>query len=593
MNVRVSGRAHRPRPRLRPVAALAAALTVAWASPAAATPIPGPISTAPAFLGHEAVPNPVGSLTVPQHPFMAANERSNLHNDGYQTDAYARSGPLGKGISTTSGFYSGVCASVAFDRQGRIETICVGVTSVTLRLLDPHTLVTLAEYALPPRAPKAGNMFQNFTGGGYFYLDDQDRAVVGTADRHLLVIGQTAEPGFKLEQDIDLSGAIPADDGIISVLPDWQGRYWIVTKGGIIATADRTTGVVKSIDLGETNGNSFAVGDDGVYIVSDVAMYRFEATADGTPTVVWREVYPNTGTRKPGQSQPGSGTTPTLMGTDLVAITDNADPIDVVVLRRGRTLAPGVRRELCRAGVFTKGSSSSDQSLVTDGTNLVVENNYGYEGPQAVGAGQTTAAGLARVDVDRGAGTCTVAWTATQVTAPSVVPKLALGSGLLYTYTKPGGDTSDPWYFTALDYRTGATVYRALAGSGAGFNNNYAPVSIGPDGTAYVGTIGGLVALRDASPPQVAPGPVTDPRRPAARRPRLYVSCVRGRRLRLRVADSRVRSLTATWRGHRRTDRRRPLSLVVPRGGRLVATLQLADGSRRRVLVRTRCRPPS
>ena len=87
----------------------------------------------------------------------------------------------------------------------------------------------------------------------------------------------------------------------------------------------------------------------------------------------------------------------------------------------------------------------------------------------------------------------------------SVVPKLALGSGIVYTYTKPGGDPSDPWFLTALDYRTGATIYDALAGAGPLFNNNYAPISIGPDGTAYIGVLGGIVSLRDAAPPQVAP----------------------------------------------------------------------------------------
>jgi hypothetical protein len=58
-------------------------------------------------------------------------------------------------------------------------------------------------------------------------------------------------------------------------------------------------------------------------------------------------VYPNDGTQKPGQSEHGSGTTPTLMGPDLVAITDNADPIDVIAYRRSsRVTGP---RELCRA----------------------------------------------------------------------------------------------------------------------------------------------------------------------------------------------------------------------------------------------------
>ena len=35
------------------------------------------------------------------------------------------------------------------------------------------------------------------------------------------------------------------------------------------------------------------------------------------------------------------------------------------------------------------------------------------------------------------------------------------------------------------------------AGSGLGFNNNYAGLAIGPDGTAYLGVIGGIVKLSD------------------------------------------------------------------------------------------------
>jgi len=36
-----------------------------------------------------------------------------------------------------------------------------------------------------------------------------------------------------------------------------------------------------------------------------------------------------------------------------------------------------------------------------------------------------------------------------------------------------------------------------LAGTGLGFNNNYAPVTLGSDGSAYVGALGGLVRLWD------------------------------------------------------------------------------------------------
>ena len=81
--------------------------------------------------------------------------------------------------------------------------------------------------------------------------------------------------------------------------------------------------------------------------------------------------------------------------------------------------------------------------------------------------------------------------------APSVVPKLSLANGLVYTYTKP----ADPTHRRLVLHRDRLphreTVYKRLAGTGLGFNNNYAPVTLGPDGTAYVGALGGLVLLRD------------------------------------------------------------------------------------------------
>jgi hypothetical protein len=81
-----------------------------------------------------------------------------------------------------------------------------------------------------------------------------------------------------------------------------------------------------------------------------------------------------------------------------------------------------------------------------------------------------------------------------------VVPKLALSAGLVYTYTKDArSDGQDAWYLTALDFRTGDTVFKRLGGEGLGFNNNYAPITLGPDGTAYLGVLGGVVRWRDAT----------------------------------------------------------------------------------------------
>jgi hypothetical protein len=183
----------------------------------------------------------------------------------------------------------------------------------------------------------AANLFTDFAGGGYFYLDNRDRAVIPTTLRHVYVgAADRRRTGFAIERDYDLSTVVLPGDKIISALPDWSGRLWFASTNGVVGTVDPKTGAVRSRPLGERIANSFAVEDTGaVYIVSDAALYRLTAGAGGLPTTVWRKPYANSGVQKPGQSSAGSGTTPTLMGAGLVAITDNADPMNVLVYRRG------------------------------------------------------------------------------------------------------------------------------------------------------------------------------------------------------------------------------------------------------------------
>ena len=80
------------------------------------------------------------------------------------------------------------------------------------------------------------------------------------------------------------------------------------------------------------------------------------------------------------------------MGSRWVAITDNADPMDVVVYRRERS-APAGGREVCRQPVFAAGAGDTDQSLIGAGNSLIAENNYGYSGPLATEGGATTSPG--------------------------------------------------------------------------------------------------------------------------------------------------------------------------------------------------------
>jgi hypothetical protein len=459
------------------------------------------------FSGTAATPKPVSTFPIPRHPFMAPNGLSNIHNDAYQTDTYAWGGPLGPNIQKSSALFFRECASPSLDSRGRILVICVGLDRPIVTMMDPVTLEVLATYELPPRNAST-NPFRDFTGGGYFYVDNEDRVVTPTSTRHIFVIAETDGPGLELVRDYDVSGVVPQGDGIISALPDWDGRLWFASTKGVVGWVDRDTGQVHSRSLGEGITNSFGVDDSGgVFIVTDRALYRFDARK-GNVDATWRVGYDNSGVAKPGQSDAGSGTTPTIMGRNYVAITDNADPMQVMVVRRaaepksdrrkGKRRRGNRYRIACKHPVFEPGAGSTDQSLIVAGRSIVVENNYGYLGPLSVEQGRTTTPGLERVDLKKRGRGCRTVWHSEEI-APSVVPKLSLANGLVYTYTKPQrSDNADVWYLTTIDFHTGETVWRRLAGTGLGFNNNFAPVTLTPDGTAYVGVLGGLMRFADA-----------------------------------------------------------------------------------------------
>ncbi len=457
----------------------------------------------PAFEGAPAKAKKVKPRTVPeQNPFMAADPNSNIHNDAWMTDAYHHRGPLGNSlVATSEAKPPSLCGSLAFDSAGRIVTVCPSIIAPPVaRIIDPETLATIDEYQLPNApTPEGTPEYQNFAGGGYFYRDNQDRIWVPTKTDHLFVLGQSDDgQTLELRRDYDLTPVLDTEtERITSALPDYDGLIWFVTKAnGKVATLNRKTGEIKVKTLGEDIQNSFAIADDGVYIVSEKRMYRFKAKANGKPRVIWQKRYRNSGIVKPGQVNAGSGTTPTIMSDGMVAITDNADPMNVVVYRTTRKLH-GAKRTVCTQPVFEPGASATENSLITAGRSVLVENNYGYQDPFGPKTGQVTEPGVARVDVKRNGKGCKLVWTNTEVRIPTVVPKLSTKTGLMYAYSRPADPSAQGYYWTAIDYRTGKTAWMQYAGSGLSYNNNYAGIAIGPNGDAYLGTTGGIIRLSD------------------------------------------------------------------------------------------------
>ena len=257
--------------------------------------------------------------------------------------------------------------------------------------------------------------------------------------------------------------------------PDFNGHIWVTTKGGLVLTVDATTrkylGINTSLALlGERIDNGHAAGQDGgVYIVSTKALYRFDADRFGAPGGhLAKGVYGTGGRLKPGQVDLGSGTTPTLMGTKYVAITDNADPYMHVLVYKCAKQVSG-KRLVAKVPVFGAYQASNENSLVCTDRSIVVENNYGYVSPF-----QDT---VGRLHYDAGAGAhrppartihAARSGRTTRLSIPSTVTKLSLANRLVYTYSKPDlADGTSAWYFTAVDFRNGKIGEAARRNRGA------------------------------------------------------------------------------------------------------------------------------
>ncbi len=476
----------------------------------------------PAKHGAPHVPASLGVPYAPEHPFMAPHGASSMHVDPFTTNAYSWAGPLGHAPevhSRSMGFLGGECPTINFDRQGRIVTVCVSGRTPSLLLLEPESLHVLARTALPQRTTsmiRLRKTMNDTSGGAYFYLDHLDRAVVGTSAGTIEIFSVRGEADalfFEREERIDLSDALRLPNGeldkITAVVPDFEGRLWFVARQGTLGFVTHERRIVSRKLRGEEIENSFSMAEEGAYIVSDHALYRFAVGANESLELVWREPYDRGTRRKVGQINQGSGTTPTILGEDYVAIADNAEPrMNVLVYRRDEKAD---NRLVCQTPVFEAGRSATENTLIGHGRSLIVENNAGYDLFLTMRNGKTSAPGLARIDIREDESGCDLIWESQEV-SQTTVPKLSTATGLIYTYTKlpDAPHDADAYYFTAIDFNTGRTVYRVLTGTGMLYDNNWAAISLAPDGTAYVGVLNGLIRVRDTAVPYAG-----SPARPA------------------------------------------------------------------------------
>lgn len=470
------------------LAILGAVTTAAGAAqPAIAIPSPleGPLKP---FAGTAAAAQPLRGPWRPANPALAPDGRSGTGLAAGNGAASPLPGPLGEKTSRSSSMLGGTCGGLALDARDRVLAVCNLPFGPVLALADPSTLGAVAEMALPPR-PSADRAD---TGGGTHFLVRADGTLLVPTNRGELLHLGVEDTGFRELGKVELGGSLAPGERLFAVGAGYDGYDWVTGAGGTVMTVPRDgRGRPRALRLGEPIAEDLATDPTGTFVVTRDALYRLEATDDGTPRVVWRQPLAVGRTdEESGRIHLGSGTPPAMIAGGYVAVADGNDPPSVTVVR---VAGPSRRRLACAVPVFRADAGSVEAQLAVAGRSLVVANAYGYKGLFATEGGRTTTGGITRIIVGKRG--CRVAWTSPEV-SPSANAVVSRATGLLYTVIKPAG-FPDEWRMAALDWRTGAVRFSVLAGEGLGFNSDGGAMLLGPDGAAYAGSFGGVSRWKD------------------------------------------------------------------------------------------------
>lgn len=498
----------------------------------AAIPIVGKPYAGEKFVSYPVTPQPLTGFAAQQinHPYMAF-EGGGLHGSAYNSDVHVTHGPMGNNLKVVTRRVSpmpgGVCPTITFSKNGLLVAMCASFAGFEINLFEPHTLNLLASHRLTTRPStfealvkfNLDYIFLDTSGGSYFYLDNEDRAVLADANQIVQRIAHRQKPDgqweFYISDSWDMKALAPHDcfdinnwfptgecDPITSVMPDYQENIWWVTRHGRVGTVNPKTGKTNVHHFeGEEIQNSLSSDKDGMYVITDHALYNMVADASGKPVTLWRETYLRSNQYKYGNINNGSGSTPTLMdderGRKYVAITDAGDDKTGLVVFKREAEVSGAR-QICRVPLFGDNGSAVEISPIGWGRSLVVKNDAGYRSAFHGTSEATIPGGIMRIDIREDDSGCDVVWTA-PYRVPSMVNKLST-NGLLYYYSmeqQPDGENA--WFVLTLDFATGKPVYKQFIGAGQAYDSNWGSPAIAKDGAVYMGIFKGIFAFYDSS----------------------------------------------------------------------------------------------
>ena len=350
---------------------------------------------------------------------------------------------------------------------------------------------------------------------------------------------------FKLPE----TGYCGPDDRIIGIIFMWNGYVAYATVYGTVGVFPvdvarmapenlKSTTVTSRSTCTEGNpqreeiSNSIASDEKGaIYTVTSQAQYKHTFKGSDVKQA-WRVKVPTDGLQGGIRIGPGSGSSPTLMGTSknddkLVVITDGRKVMNYMVMWRDsipkgwKSPVKGLsNRVACYVKVNFGNSkikeAQSEQSVAVRGNSGFVVNNSikdpskfaGYQGSLryqlatlASGDPDQQAFGVERIDWDPKKNKCKVKWANQDYSIPNAIPTISSASKMVYGI----GARKGVWGLEGLDFNTGKSKVWFPAGEGASHNSFYAQTEIATDGTVWTGVFGGVDRYKPATPAPALP----------------------------------------------------------------------------------------
>ena len=497
------------------------------------------------------------------------------HRGSYAQGSSALSGPTDSATTTSehlvipsAGIPVVASFSYPYEDGGRaIWSTVPGLDAAILKV--DHDTFEIIDWYIPSEREGDPPTFTLGLSGAYNAVDSRNQFIVGRT-RFVSILGDSVEGDrsspaelkkrifmpdevFCNEDDVIAGMTLTFDEQLVFATelgnlfvispdadPDELGEVPVASANEGCETADAAEQEIVS--------NSVAADEDGgIYLLTSAAMYRFDW--DGSSlTRAWRAEYEvSEEVPSPIRLGPGSGSTPSLMGTKadedrFVVITDGQALMNLVLFWRDEVpddwqpIAPGKDpRIACEIPVdFGTGATEaiSEQSVAVRGYSAIVVNdlltdptinppstgNLGAAAQNLVsalegGIPEKAPFGLERIDWDPDTRTCSTVWENPEISVPNGIPSISEAAGLVYG----AGQRDGQWGLEGLDLETGASRVWVPAGPGtcpgdsggvAGIlpgvadvlevvpdsceNSVYAATTVGPDGMVYQGTLNGM-----------------------------------------------------------------------------------------------------